>query len=91
MSEFTLTLSGKADADSVREAFDTAVRTIRQTVDDAFSLDGELTVDEETYTPDDVPDAADTGEETDEGETTDTGGEDPSEDVGDTVPVAPEV
>lgn len=66
MAEFTLTLMGHADPDAVREAFNGAVQTVREALDEGFSIAGELVVDGVPYAVDDVPepeDAQDTEEE----------------------------
>jgi hypothetical protein len=65
MAEFTLTLVGSADPDVVREAFNSAVQSVREAIDEGFELTGELVVNGETYSIGEVPEeaAADTDEE----------------------------
>ena len=68
MAKFTLTLTGEADPDTVREAWESAVRAIRDDLDgttpETQVLGGELEVDGATYDSDDVTDAADTDDAT---------------------------
>lgn len=64
MAEYSINVTGAADADEVREAFAATVRALRAAGDD---VTGGLVIEGVPYAAEDVPDddAADTDEEAD--------------------------